>query len=293
MSASQFEKRYEIITDGPKAIEWDDYVTSSTHSYQELLNAQGSEADFQEFFEKNPAFLPGAYGFFGESGHPPFMNALITQPQLRGLATKVPDFLWIATDSSTIYPVFIELEAPTKKWFVRSGYPSSDFSQAQTQLLDWKNWFNDGNNQELFFKYYDIDTSHRKNKAFQPFYVLIYGSRDEFQSNPRLNEKRSYLARNNEVHMTFERVTPNPKAKNVITCTVKSGEYFAKEIPVTFTLEPTFAEELSKIKGLEQAIRKSEISQERKEFLCSRLDYWIKYARSPKRLEILGAGDCE
>lgn len=111
-----FNKSYRIIKNCPKALEWDEYESIIIKEYRELLKTNiDDESAFQSFFEKNPCMLPSAFGFFGESGHVPFNNALITQPILTGLTTKIPDFLWIASDSCTIYPVFIEIEKPSKK----------------------------------------------------------------------------------------------------------------------------------------------------------------------------------
>ncbi|WP_268329553.1 Shedu anti-phage system protein SduA domain-containing protein [Bacillus inaquosorum] len=115
---SIFLKSYNLVSDSPEPLKWEDYEKKVLDDYRILLQQQSeNEKVFQDFFEKNPAMLPGAYGFFGESGHAPYNNVLITQPVLQGLITKVPDFLWIASDSLNIYPIFIEIEAPSKKWF--------------------------------------------------------------------------------------------------------------------------------------------------------------------------------
>ena len=179
--SNSLKKQYEILTDISKAMEWDQYTTIINEEYEELLkNKSNDETVFQEFFEKNPCMLPGAFGFFGESGHAPINNALITQPKLIGANTKIPDFLWIASDSCTVYPIFIEIEKPSKKWFTKKGQPSADFTQAQNQLTDWKVWFSNTTNRNLFFDFYNVDTNYLKDKSIEEYYVLIYGSRDEF-----------------------------------------------------------------------------------------------------------------
>lgn len=281
---SILKKKYEIIKDGPKAIEWDAYEVEVIEAYKKLLDTEkNSEAAFQTFFEENPSMLPGAFGFFGESGHAPYNNILISQPILNGLTTKIPDFLWIATDSCTIYPIFVEIEVPSKRWFTKSGQPTAEFTQAQTQLADWKAWFQNPTHQHLFFEFYEIDSEYRRGKTVIPYYVLIYGSRGEFQGRPELNEKRNHLNRDNEIYMTFDRLCPNPKARNVVTCKKTSKGYIAKNIPPSFRLGPVFAEEMSKIKGKEVALLNSAISEERKRFLISRLKYWDDYGRSTQK----------
>jgi hypothetical protein len=289
---SIFNKSYQLEEGCPKSIEWEEYVKNVASEYLELLkNHSDSEETFQDFLERHPSMVPGAFGLFGESGHSPYNNALITQPKLNGLTTKIPDFLWIASDSGTVYPVFIEIETPKKKWFNGKGNTSADFTHAQTQLADWKVWFSNPNHQNLFFQYYDIDI-FIKGKSVCPQYVLIYGSNKEFKEKPESNMKRSQLTKDNEVYMTFNRLFPNYKAKNTLTCNVTDGKYLAKYIPQTFRLGPVYAEEMSKIEGKEDAIKRSSIPKERKNFLISRLEYWDNFAKD-RSLGIINTGDWE
>lgn len=275
------KKKYEIITDCPKPMEWDEYENKIVKEYDILVKThKDDERSFQDFFERHPCMLPGAFGFFGESGHTPFNNVLITQPKLTGLTTKIPDFLWIANDSCTIYPIFIEIEKPSKKWFVFEGKPSSEFTHAQNQLTDWKVWFSDPTHQNLFFQYYNVDSEFMRGKSIEPYYVLIYGCRDEFIDKPELNIKRSQLQREKEIYMTFNRVMPNIKGRNIITCTVKEQKYYAKYLQQVFRLGPVFSEEMSKIYGKAEAISNNNlISDDRKKFLLSRLSYWDEFGR--------------
>jgi len=41
--------------------------------------------------------------------------------------------------------------------------------------------------------------------------------------------------------MTFDRLNPNQKSSNVITCTVRNGNYNAKYVSPKFKLGPAFA----------------------------------------------------
>lgn len=281
-TSSILRSQYEILTGVPKVMEWEEYVAIIEKEYKELLKDKSNdERAFQNFFEKNPCMLPGAFGFFGESGHAPINNALITQPKLIGIKTKIPDFLWIACDSSTVYPIFVEIEKPSKKWFVNSGNPSADFTQAQTQLTDWKVWFSNPTNQSLFFQFYNVNNEFIKHKSVEAYYVLIYGSRDEFKDKPELNIKRKQLQRDHEIYMTFNRINPNFKGRNIITCTVKDEKYYAKYVQPVFRLGPVFAKELSSIHNIDKAISDNIlITEERKKFLISRIPYWDEYGRS-------------
>src|SRR5699024_9660021 len=290
---SILKKSYEIKKNSPKPIEWNEYSNNTIKTFNNLLkNKSENERVFQHFLEKNPAMVPEAFGIFGESGHVPHNNALIAQPKLTGLTTKIPDFLWLGMDSSSIYTVFIEIENTAKKWFTKNGQQHSDFTQAQNQLTEWKEWFANSNHKDLFYQFYGIHSDIFEKKMVKPRYILIYGSRSEFKEKPDLNRKRSLLAREDEEYMTFDRLNPNQKASNVITCKVKDGKFFAKYVPPTFKLGPGLASYRSEILNMESAINKSELKEERKEFLISRLDYWDSFAKK-EYVGIIDMGDWE
>ncbi|MGD6834414.1 Shedu immune nuclease family protein [Sutcliffiella halmapala] len=290
---SIFKKAYELINNAPQALDWDTYEKVVVEEYEQLLKQNGNEERvFQDFFERNPAFLPGAFGVYGESGHSPYNNALIIQPLLQGLTSKIPDFLWIASDSLNIYPIFIEIETHNKRWFRKNGVPTAEFTQAQNQLSDWKTWLSNPTHQNLFYQYYDIDKEIVSGKSVRPQYILIYGSRNEFIEKPELNQKRAQLVRENETYMTFDRLSPNIKARNTVTCKVSNRKYTAKFISPTFRLGPVYAEELSKIDNKIEAINNSKIDKKRKEFLISRLEYWEEFGRKQPR-GLRNSGDWE
>ena len=78
------------------AVSWDDYSRYIIKSDKELLSTNPTEETMQAFFEKNPSFIPGAYGLQTKSGHAPMHSCLFSQPRLTGLSSKIPDFMWIA-----------------------------------------------------------------------------------------------------------------------------------------------------------------------------------------------------
>jgi|GEM_PF-5303039 len=92
--------------------------------------------------------------------------------------------------------------------------------------------------------------------------------------------------------MTFDRLTPQYKARHTITCQVKDSKYIAKYVSPTIQLGPIFAEELNEITNKEEAINNSLIDEERKKFLVSRIGYWEKFGRDNPR-GLRDSGDWE
>src|SRR4051812_22314121 len=101
----------------------EEYLRRVTQAWTDLLGTGPGEPEVQRFLETHPAMVPGAHAGLGglHSGHAPFPAALITQPTLRGLSVRTPDFLWVAGDSLFLNPVFVEIEAPDKRWVTASG----------------------------------------------------------------------------------------------------------------------------------------------------------------------------
>lgn len=156
---------------------------SGIHTYTELLAAQWrrlidsdestDERLLQSFLERHPSLLPGSHTVDHSSGHWPFPFAVISQPKLPGLATRIPDFMWIASDSASVYPILIEIETPHKRWFHAKGSEfHSDFHHAHGQLQQWAAWFSHGTNTAAFMDYYCFP-DYLRELAFQPRFVLI------------------------------------------------------------------------------------------------------------------------
>lgn len=103
------EKTYQIIKNSPPQMKWEVYEKRVRDKWNELLSSEANEPTIHEFLEKHPSLLPGAFGLTGRSGHNPFPCAVITKPPLQSIGKKIPDFLWIATDSKSVYPILIEL----------------------------------------------------------------------------------------------------------------------------------------------------------------------------------------
>ena len=272
---------------------WGDYERQILEVWNRLLDSVAvSEADIQNFLEDHPSMVPGAFGMNGPSGHSPYPAALIAQPKLPGFSDRVPDFMWLASDSGTNYAVMVEIETPQKRWFNRSGAPTADFTQAQNQLRDWRQWFDSPMNKQLFMERF-YSTSHNR-KAFIPQYVLIIGRRSEFSDSPKLNQKRFSLQNEQEYYMTFDRLMPDRKCHDYITVKNKGDDFIAVSIPPTVKLGPCFAEYWSRVAGKEAAAERSVLlSSERKNFLSSRFSYWDGLGRTPELIRFRNMGDWE
>lgn len=285
-------KKYTIINNAPKPIKWEDYEKWVINEYQKLLNLNINEKIYQNFFEENPCYIPGAYEIFGESGHAPYMDCLISQPFLNCGIKRKPDFMWLAKDSLSFCPVIIEIEKPSKKQFRKDMINCSDFTQSMNQIIEWKTILNDSRGRQEFYDFYNIPDWLR-NRKFSPQYVLIYGRREEFDNNELLRKKRAEMRTNDIEIMSFNRLSPNKKCDDYVTATVSRGQYFVKHILPTHTYSPLNAESLSMLKEFVVKIENIPlISNERKDFMKQRYNYWIDFGNKEDK-GIITIGDRE
>lgn len=276
-----FKTQYELHPSPIPSIFWTTYVLLAQREYDTLLeNYPDDEKVFQEFFERNPSFIPGAFELRELSGHLPHLQCLISQPEIGTTYTRKPDFLWLSQDSLTFVPVFIEIEKPSKKTFTKSGQTSADFTQAMDQILEWKSILNTPENQIAFFKKYNLPQELTR-KTFKPQFILIYGRRSEYEGNEYLTRKRSELQHEDVMIMSYDRLHPIHDIRNMLCANVSntSGNavYTIKTIPPTFELDARLASDYKEYSGFVDAIDRMEhTTPERKSFLKERFPYWCK-----------------
>lgn len=286
-----FEKSYEIVK-GPPPMEWDTYSRRLQGEWTTLLESLPDEAQVQRFLEQHPCLLPGAFGMMQAWGHYPFPGAVVTQPILNGLGERIPDFMWIATNSGEVYPTLIEIESPTKRAYRNDDVPTAELTQAMNQILEWKMWFGKPENMLVFMRHYGLPEFLRARK-FHPLYILIYGRRKEIAERPQLAELRANAARQDEFIMSFDRLSPSYDARDMMCVSKRGAEYVAVSIPPTIQLGPLLAEAQAPIQEKESAAgRCSWASPERREFLARRFPYWDSWARAGAR-GVISIGDVE
>lgn len=284
------QKTYQIV-DGPPPMAWDTYDVLVRQAWKALLDSGCSEERaYQEFLERHPCMVPGPFGLIGTSGHSPYPSAVITQPVLPDFTRRIPDFMWIARDSETIYPVLIEIESPSKPWFTREDKQHAKLTQARDQITEWKAWFQNPLNVARLRDYYTLDF---RGENIRPLYLLIYGRRSESNKTVERVRRRSNLSRDDEFLMTYDRLVPQVGAREFYTVRLDRSGYQALYVPPTARIGPLFAHERSNIRDKDIAVLNSPyFSDERRAFYISRLPYWDDWAANGKR-GIIYTGDGE
>lgn len=226
--------------------------------------------------------VPGAFSPGGGTCPSPLTFVLVSEPRLPGLRERRPDFLWLAANSDTWFPVLVEIERPSKRLFRENGVPIAHFSQARNQLNQWRAWFGLPANLQKFCEDYGVPQEWARGKRMSLRMILIYGRRNEFERDAtRTRERGSLLGREDEVLMSFDRLTPDPLLGDAVTARAcGAGRYKAIRVPPTLRLGPNRAERLLSIDGLPEAIRLTPgWTPDRRSFVISRLPYWAAWAR--------------
>jgi hypothetical protein len=278
----EFETSYALEV-GPICPSFELYSATSAKQYLDLLNTATNERQFQDFFECNPCFMPGAHS---PGSHGPLHEALISQPELSGLRSRRPDFMWINAHSATWFPTLIEIESPAKRIFRNGAVPSHEFTQARNQLAQWRVWFSEPTNIQKFILDYGIPEKYTKFRTMKPHFILIYGRRDEFENSVELSKQRSVLLNGDDEELvSFDRLAPDRELREAVTVrAVGNGRYRVLKVMPTITTGPVVAERLSALDEIDDAIAiEDRISQKRRDFLIKRLPYWRRWVQQARR----------
>ncbi|MFF4617711.1 Shedu anti-phage system protein SduA domain-containing protein [Nonomuraea jabiensis] len=249
------------------------YDAALMEQWRALIDSSASQDErlVHTFLERHPSLLPGAHSVDGDSGHSAFPMAVISKPKLPGLSDREPDFMWLATDSESLYPILIEIETPHKKWFHGDRAEiHSHFTHAQGQLAEWRAWFNRGHNRSAFLEHYEIPPELAR-RRLTPRFVLIYGRRDNYVNSQRRQEKRAELARADERLMSFDRLTPT-KDGVLFSCVRKEQDgYRVVAVPPCLTIFND-GEDYQHVSGWEQALDAClDMAHSRREYLKNQL----------------------
>ncbi|WP_082102628.1 Shedu anti-phage system protein SduA domain-containing protein [Sphingomonas sp. Ag1] len=279
--SNMFAKSYSLAK-GPPPMTASDYRSVVEKQWQRLLASDPSEPLVQRFFEENPVMVPGAFGVGGlPSGHSPFPGGLISQPTLYGYQHRVPDFLWISKNSTSLNPVFIEIERPGKKVFKGKDELTADFTHARHQIAQWRQWIRVPNNQDAFIRSYRLDRF--RNLTFEPQYVLIYGRSEEYANDPNRSAMMAELLPGPDEHrMSFDSIAYEPKAEELLSLRHKKTGYHVRHIPPTYWMGPGMFHYWEPLKERLKAVANSPlIDPARRDFLQRRIPYWEKWSKGP------------
>ncbi|MER6826555.1 Shedu anti-phage system protein SduA domain-containing protein [Streptosporangium sp. NPDC000563] len=265
----------------PLAVPWDLYETWLMSKWTELIDSDPDEPDVQAFLERHPSLLPAAADDVGRGHHGACWDAVITQPRLKGLGRdRIPDFMWVRRDTSTVHIICIEIEAPRKQWFTESGWATAELNQALDQILDWKLWFSNPENMLSFrHAYIPAELGYRR---IEVQYILVYGRDAEFRIGRSrhkrpdvLRAKRDLIPRASEFLYTFDQLRPAKDAKYVSSISGMRGDFSMRGVPPTIGTGEATKTLAAEISNIESAISMTPlISDRRRAYLIQRWQYW-------------------
>ena len=277
--------------DRPQPTPWAAYREWLLPRWQSILGSNPPEQVVQTFLEAHPSLLPGGLGDVGPGGHHgPVLDGVFREPPLEGLARdRRPDFMWITRSTDLITPVCIEIEKPGKNWFTQRERPTAELTQALDQLVDWKVWFAEPENQSIFRKTYLL--SGYEDRRLLPQYVLIFGRSSEFERSgqhkrpDRLRKKRDFMRRADEQFMTFDSLRPKEEYSDFVTLSMTADGPTLHAIPPSFTTGPPTMGIAGMIRDPRDAIYRTEMWDDtRKAYVLERWLHWQRIADMPEEL---------
>jgi hypothetical protein len=265
---------------GPAVPAFSEYAQRISADFMALIDNDPLEFKVQDFLERHPSMVPGAWTPGTKSGHRPLYNALIAQPKLPGFDARVPDFLWLSKHSGSLFAAMVEVERPSKALFTAAPVPTAEYTQAYNQFAQWRIWFDSAANRQSFVDHYGA-AQQLFSLGFDLHLLLVFGRRSEFENTPKLSKLRGKLANGpNEELLSFDRLSPDPWLDSAVTVTPSgAGRFRVKFVPDTFSVSPHGAHDLLVLDGLTDAIdANATISSERRAFLKERVAYWCEWA---------------
>ncbi|WP_339131509.1 Shedu anti-phage system protein SduA domain-containing protein [Streptomyces sp. f51] len=269
----------------PAPVTWEEYEPWVMAEWRRLLDSSPAELEVQRFLEQHPSLLPGAGDDVGRGHHGSCWGAVITQPSLKGVShERVPDFMWVRSDTATVYALCIEIEAPSKPWFTLDGQSTAYLTQALDQILEWKVWFSIPENMLAFrHAYIPVDLGYHR---IEMQFILIYGRDAEFRAGESrhrdpgfLRRKRDLIPRASEYLYTFDQLRPERDAANSITITGRRGEFKVVAVPPTLTTGSSTENVAAEIADISAVLNATPLmSDERKFYLAERWNYWRRSA---------------
>lgn len=223
----------------PQPISWDRYESWLESEWSALLGRNPAEREVQDFLERNPCLLPGGGGGYRGGTHGPY-GVVFAESELQGLPRNFrPDFMWITGNSVKVHPVMIEIEAPGRQYFTKSGDFTAEFNHAHKQLLDWKMWWSEPTNQNWFRQAFLDPIWDFRDRKIEPRYILIYGRSGETANDRQRNLSRAELGTADVEVMSFDRLQPNRDLMNIVCVQRTSARAKLRRLPSTFMTGPS------------------------------------------------------
>ena len=191
--------------------------------------------------------------------------------------------------------MLIEIERPDKKVFRQDSVPSAEFTEARNQLAQWRAWFGAPENVQKFVAEYGIPDHYLRFCSMEPRYILIIGRRSEFENDPEKSKLRSALMpAPDEELVSYDRIVAARDRRDAITVRPKgAGRYEVRQVMPTMKLDAMLARRLRLLDNLQDCIRADHrIPAERRQFMMTRIPYWIEWA-SQSEAGIIGGDDGE
>jgi hypothetical protein len=272
---------------------WDDYAEIVTAEWHKLLNDPAvGEPEIHDFLEQHPCLVPGYDAFdgagYGNLPAGPGHCCLYSKPPLPyGTAKRIPDFMWVTTDSRTQWAVLIEIEDPKKPWLTKSGQQTAKFTQAEAQVVEWKSLLSDPENKKRFMEMYGLPGYYPLEFVF----CLVYGRRDTVLSLDSIRRRHGMMR--SEIHTrTFDRLRPAEPTRDYICIRYLGGKLKAVSIPPTLKLNLGLVWRWQDVADKSKATLSSlHFDPVRQKFLAERFDYWDNLA--PTGLDKFGLPEGE
>lgn len=190
--------------------------------YFDLLDQELSEQIYQSFLENNTRFIPREF----VQNHGIHLDLVLRKLSLS--RDYIPDFFYLSKSSADWNCIFIEIEKPQSKYFVKGTCDfHEDFSVGLDQINRWKAWFNNDSNRLHLINgtLENYRTPLESNKCYIK-YILVHGRRAEFVNNSNRIRRIEAIESDDFKIMTFDSLAESIHSKNDLYLGVRKNEHY-------------------------------------------------------------------
>lgn len=207
--------------------------------YRALLDQGAKEQVYQSFIERNTELIPREFLM----NHGVWCDLVFRK--LRLGSSYICDFAFVTKGSMRWRLVLVEIERPDKQFFRRSTLRlHSDFARALEQVSDWRSFLNRSPIGFVTETLGAVATFPQIVDPGEVKFVLVYGRRREFESNPMRRAKIAAQETEDLRIISFDSLVEDLLAKEELYLAVRRNEFvdvlsdrFISETPFVY-LEP-------------------------------------------------------
>lgn len=195
-------------------------MDDSKRLYEDLLDQDTCEQNYQSFLEKNTKFIPRNF----TQNHGIHFDLLLRKLKISN--QMITDFAFLTKSSTDWSIVLIEIEKPGSRFF-KAGTKDlhGDFKTGVEQIKAWQAWFADPKNKLHFEEQLRFLKKPLPDNPMEIKYILVTGRRSEYEGDQTKIQKIRSFEDDCFKIMSFDSLKEDVNNKNELHVGIKKHDH--------------------------------------------------------------------